>query len=116
EGPCRQGRAHEVEHGAWPITQSYELRRVLARLRRRPVDAAAGGDVPDVRVHGGAVLREPGGEREGHGLAPPDAADRRAHEPSEPGEGQGKVAGGRALEPAGIARDAARGQRAAVRS
>ena len=43
------------------------LRRVLAGLRRRAVDAAARRHLPDVDLHAGAVLRQPGGERQGHG-------------------------------------------------
>ena len=50
----------------WTRTQAESTTMViLAGLRRRAVDAAAGGHLPALRLHGGAVLRQPGSRRQG---------------------------------------------------
>ena len=64
---------------------------VLAGLRRRALHAAAGRHVPALGLHGGAVLRQPGSRRQGHGAAARNAAACRAHQPAEPREGQRQV-------------------------
>ena len=79
---ARQDRRRAEEAGAELMAlargRRRPPRRLLAGLRRRAVDAAAGDHVPAVGLRAGAVPAQPRDQRQGRGADPPQLADQRA--------------------------------------
>ncbi len=78
--PARNPGARERQQVGAPYGHGPRAPRsgneLLARLRRRPVDARPRHHLPAHRVRGGAVLSDAGSHRQRHRAEPPDRADR----------------------------------------
>ena len=79
--------AGTLADGAFPQPPQRTHDRLLAGLRRRPVDAAARDHVPAVGVRAGAVPPEPRDLRQGRGARPAEQPDQRA----DPASGAGAL-------------------------